>query len=105
MNINIYSKYKVTRYVCSNYKSYDSDDDDFWKEDKFSEELELDGGRVADLISATLCLSDFQDITIDFLDKGTLKLKINRFNPSNGDGDTVICTISEMKEGDENERK
>lgn len=97
MNINIYSKYKVTRYARSTYKSYDSDADDFWKDDNFSEELELFGGRVADLIGTTLCLSDFQDITIDLLDKGTLKLEINRFNPSSGEGDTVICTIREMR--------
>lgn len=97
MNINIYSKYRVTRHVHSNYKSYDSDADDFWKEDKFSEELELDGGHVADLIGNTLCLSNFQDISIDLLDKDTLKLEITRFNPSNGEGDTVICIIREMR--------
>lgn len=102
MNINIYSKYKVTRYICSNYKSYDSDGDDFWKEDKFSKELELDGGYIVNLIGTTLCLSDFQDITIDLLDKDTLKLKITRFDPLSGEGDTVICTIREMKEGDIN---
>lgn len=102
MNINIYSKYRVTKHVRSNYKSYDSDADDFWKEDKFFEELELDGGRVADLIGTTLCLPDFQDITIDLLGKDTLKLEITRFDPSNGEGDTVICTIRELKEGDKN---
>ena len=69
----------------------------FWKEDKFFEELELDGKRVADLIGTTLCLSNFQDISIDLLDKDTLKLEITRFNPSSGEGDTVICTIREMK--------
>lgn len=97
MNINIYGKYKITRHVRSNYKSYDSDADDFWKEDNFSEELELDGGRVVDLIDNTLRLSDFQDITIDLLDKGTLKLEIHRFDPSSGEGDTVVCTIREMR--------
>lgn len=97
MNINIYSKYKVTRYVRSNYKSYDSIADDFWKEDKFVEELELDGGRVADLIGTTLCLSDFQDISIDLLDESTLKLEITRFNPSSGEGDSFTYIIREMK--------
>lgn len=97
MNINIYSNYKVTRYVHSNYKSYDSDADDFWKEDKFSQELELDGRYITDLIGNTLCLSDFQDISIDLLDKDTLKLKITRFNPSNGESDIVMCMIREMK--------
>lgn len=97
MNINIYSRYKVTRYVHSNYKSYDSDADDFWKEDKFVEELELDGGRVADLIGTTLCLSDFQDISIDLLDESTLKLEITRFNPSSGEGDDFTYIIKEMR--------
>lgn len=97
MNIDIYSKYKVTRYVHSNYKSYDSDADDFWKEDKFVEELELDGERIADLIGTTLCLSDFQDISIDLLDKDTLKLEITRFNPSSGEGDMFKYIIREMR--------
>ena len=97
MNINIYSRYKVTRYVHSNYNSYDSDADDFWKEDKFVEELELDGGRVADLIGTTLCLSDFQDISIDLLDESTLKLEITRFNPSSGEGDDFTYIIKEMR--------
>jgi hypothetical protein len=105
MNINIYSKYRVTKHVHSNYRSYDSDADDFWKEDKFSQELELDGGRIADLISNTLRLSDFQDITIDLLDKDTLKLKITRFNPLNGESDIVMCMIREMREEDNNEKK
>ena len=103
MNINIYSKYKVTKHVHSNYKSYDSDDDDFWKEDEFSQELELDGGCLANLIGNTLCLSNFQDISINLLDKDTLKLKITRFDPLNGEGNTVICTIKEVKESDMNE--
>lgn len=97
MNINIYSKYRVTKHVRSNYKSYDSDADDFWKEDSSVQELELDGGRIADLIGNTLCLSDFQDISIDLLDKDTLKLKITRFNPSNGESDIVTCMIREMR--------
>lgn len=97
MNINIYGKYKITKHVRSNYKSYDSDDDDFWREDEFSQELELDGGHLADLIGNTLCLSDFQDISINLSDKDTLKLKITRFNPSNGESDIVICMIREMR--------
>ena len=102
MNINIYGKYKIIRHVRSNYKSYDSDADDFWKEDNFSEELELDGGRVVELIDNTLRLSDFQDISIDLLDKDTLKLEITRFNPSSGEDGVFKYIIREMGEGDIN---
>lgn len=97
ININIYSKYKVTKHVRSNYKSYDSDADDFWKEDEFSQELELDGGCLADLIGNTLCLSNFQDISINLLDESTLKLEITRFNPSSGEGDSFTYIIEEMR--------
>lgn len=90
MNIDIYSKYKVTRYVHSNYKSYDSDADDFWKEDKFFEELELDGGKLIEVIAQELKSSYLQDIFIDLLEIGTMKIIINTFDPSSGEGDMFI---------------
>ena len=97
MNINIYSKYRVTKHVRSNYKSYDSDADDFWKEDNFSEELELDGGKVIELIAQKLNESYFQDVFIDLLEIGTMKVKINIFNPSSGEGDEFTYIIREMR--------
>ena len=102
MNINIYSKYRVTRHVRSTYKSYDSDADDFWKEDKFVEELELDGGKVIELVAQKLNESYFQDVFIDLLEIGTMKVKITIFDPSSGEGDEFTYIIREMKEGDKN---
>lgn len=98
MNINIYNKYRVTRYVRSNYKSYDSDADDFWKEDNFSEELELDGGKVIDVITQELNASYLQDISIDLLEINTIKVQINTFDPSSGTGDDFTYIIREMRE-------
>lgn len=97
MNINIYNKYRVTRYVRSNYKSYDSDADDFWKEDNFSEELELDGGKVIDVITQELNASYLQDISINLLDIGAMKVEINTFDPSSGEGDNFAYIIRELK--------
>lgn len=105
MNINIYSKYKVTRYVHSNYKSYDSDADDFWKEDRFSQELELDGGKVIEMIAQELNSSYFQDVFIDLLEINTIKVQINTFDPSSGEGDDFTYIIKEMREEDNNEKK
>lgn len=102
MNINIYSKYKVTKHVRSNYKSYDSDDDDFWKEDEFSQELELDGGKVIEVITQELNSSYFQDVSIDLLEINTIKVQINTFDPSSGEGDDFTYIIKEMREGDIN---
>lgn len=102
MNINIYSKYKVTRYVHSNYKSYDSDADDFWKEDKSVEELELDGGKVIEVIAQELKSSYLQDVSIDLLEINTIKVQINTFDPSSGEGDDFTYIIREMREGDIN---
>lgn len=99
MNINIYSKYRVTKHVHSNYKSYDSDADDFWKEDNFSEELELDGGKVIELIAQKLNESYFQDVFIDLLEIGTMKVKINIFDPSSGEGDEFTYIIREIERG------
>ena len=99
MNINIYSKYRVTKHVRSNYKSYDSDADDFWKEDNFSEELELDGGKVIELIAQKLNESYFQDVFIDLLEIGTMEVKINIFNPSSGEGDEFTYIIREIERG------
>lgn len=99
MNIDIYSKYKVTRYVHSNYKSYDSDSDDFWKEDKFVEELELDGGKLIEVIAQELKSSYLQDVFIDLLEMGTMKIIINTFDPSSGEGDMFKYIIREMREG------
>lgn len=97
MNIDIYSKYKVTRYVHSNYRSYDSDADDFWKEDKFVEELELDGGKVIAVIAQESNSSYFQDVFIDLLEINTIKVQINTFDPSSGEGDSFAYIIREMK--------
>lgn len=97
MNINIYSKYKVTRYVHSNYKSYDSDADDFWKEDNFFEELELDGGKVIEVIAQELKSSYLQDVFIDLLEMGAMKVEINTFNPLSGEGDMFKYIIKEMR--------
>lgn len=97
MNINIYSKYRVTKHVRSNYKSYDSDADDFWKEDNFSEELELDGGKVIELIAQKLNESYFQDVFIDLLEIDAMKVKINIFDPSSGEGDESTYIIREMR--------
>ena len=99
MNINIYSKYKVTKHVRSNYKSYDSDADDFWKEDNFSEELELDGGKVIEMIAQELNSSYFQDVFIDLLEIGSMKVKINIFNSSSGEGDEFTYIIREIERG------
>ena len=97
MNINIYSKYRVTKHVRSNYKSYDSDADDFWKEDNFSEELELDGWKVIELIAQKLNESYFQDVFIDLLEIGVMKVKINIFDHSSGEGDESTYIIREMR--------
>lgn len=97
MNINIYSKYKVARYVHSNYKSYDSIADDFWKEDKFVEELELDGGKVIEVIAQELKSSYLQDVSIDLLEINTIKVQINTFDPSSGEGDDFTYIIKEMR--------
>lgn len=97
MNINIYGKYRVTKHVRSNYKSYDSDADDFWKEDNFSEELELDGGKVIELIAQKLNESYFQDVFIDLLEIDAMKVKINIFDPSSGEGDESTYIIREMR--------
>lgn len=97
MNINIYSKYKVTRYVHSNYKSYDSNADDFWKEDKFVKELELDGGKVIEIIAQELKSSYLQDVSIDLLEMGAIKIIINTFDPSSGEGDMFEYIIREMR--------
>ena len=97
MNINIYSKYRVTKHIRSNYKSYDSDADDFWKEDKFSQELELDGGKVIEMIAQELKSSYFQDVSIDLLEINTIKIQINTFDPSSGEGDDFTYIIKEMK--------
>lgn len=97
MNINIYSKYKATLLINTSYKSYDSDAEDYWKEDKYINDLELDGGSLINKIVKSLDSKYFLDVDIIEFPEGTLRIKIRTFDPTHGDGDEIIYIIRELK--------
>jgi hypothetical protein len=101
MNINIYSKYKVTSLINTNYRSYDSDADDYWKEDNYVNNLEIDGGSLINEIVQRLNDDYVQDINITILQKGGIKIEINTFDPSNGEGDDFVYIIRRLKKESE----
>lgn len=97
-NINIYSKYRVVEDITTNYKTYDSDSEDWWKEDRFVNEYIIDGGELKDKLIGKLIGSDFSDLTIITIIKDYLKVEINTFDPMNGDGDNYIYYIKRVSE-------
>lgn len=102
--ISIYSKYEVTKYVKSTYKSYDSDADDYFKTDKFRDFTEMDGGSLTNFISKKLNDSYFQDVSIYVINPTRIRLDITHFNPSDGEGDNIIYIIQEL-EDNKNEKE
>ena len=96
MIISIYSKYEVTTYVKSTYKSYDSDD--YFKTYKFRDFTEMDGGSLINLISKKLNDSYFQDVSIYVINPTRIRLDIAHFNPMDGDGDDMIYIIQELED-------
>ena len=94
-NINIYSKYIVVENIITNYKSYDSDSEDWWKEDRFVNEYIIDGDKLIEILVGKLIHSDFSDLTVNTSVHDYLKLEINTFDPMNGDGDNYIYYIKE----------
>lgn len=85
-NINIYSNYKITKDVDSLYKSYDSDDPDWFMEDTVSMELTLSGGELIDNICKLLKDPDFMEVDYTVLSANSMELTINHFNPNDGTG-------------------
>lgn len=85
-NINIYSNYKVTKEVNSSYKSYDSDSDDWFKNDTFDMEMVLTGAELIENISKLLLDKDFSDFNITISSSISMELLINHFDPTDGTG-------------------
>ena len=107
-NINIYQKYKVLEIIKDCYKSYDSCDDNWFKDDEYTNEYELNGIDLINKINQKLTMQDFSDFQIN--NEGnvingecfnTLILIINTFNPSDGTGTEFKYYIRELKESGE----
>lgn len=98
--IDIYSKFEVTEQIKTSYKSYDSDDD-WWKEDCYINNYIMDGLNLRNKLIERLNFSDFSDFTINTTVEDCLQLKLNTFDPLNGDGDEFIYFIKRV--GEEND--
>lgn len=110
-NINIYQTYKISEIIKPCYKSYDSDDDNWFKNDEYSDEYELNGVNLINKIVKKLTMKDFSDCeinnTLNVVDKKVqeiLNLRISIFNPMDGTGTEYIYYIKPIeKEGNNNE--
>ena len=107
-NINIYQKYKVLEIIKDCYKSYDSCADDWFKNDQYTNEYELNGVDLINKINQKLTMVDFNDFqinnegnVIDGVCFNTLILIINTFEPSDGTGTEYKYYIREIIGGKE----
>ena len=103
-NINIYQKYKVLEII----KDYDSCDDNWFKNDQYTNEYELNGVDLINKISQKLTMADFNDFqinnegnVIDGVCFNTLILIINTLEPSDGTGTEYKYYIRELIGGKE----
>lgn len=102
MNIDVFSRYKVIEIINDTYKSYDSDDDNWFKNDEYKNELELDGIEIINRIIRLLDKPDFIDITISSGIDNHIVIDIQHFDALSGEG-TEWRYIIERKEIDGNE--
>lgn len=95
-NINIYSNYEVIRSVDTCYKTYDSDDPDYFKKEQFKEELLLSG---SELIKHLKSIYDKYCICVTFgIDGDSLYIKIENFDASDGTGTDYEYRIKEIRQ-------
>ena len=99
-SIDIYSEYKVVETILDSYKSYDSDDDDWFKHDSYVNEYTLNAIELINKINQklNLFLSELCDFNINTTIDKHLKLEIQTFNPSDGTGTDYIYIIKKVVE-------
>lgn len=95
-NINIYAKYEVVRFIDDCYRSYDSDDPDYYKKDSFSEKFTMTGSELMNHFYKLFELNNFISITVR-TKKGSLVIKLEDFDASDGTGTDYEYAIKELK--------
>ena len=96
-NINIYTKYFVQQIIDDCYKTYDSCADDWFANENYSKQYEIDGYSLIQMLAQKLALSNFSDFQIDMNDDD-LRLAINTFDPMDGTGTEFIYIIKDIGE-------
>ena len=103
-SIDIYSEYEVVETILHNYKSYDSDADDWFKHDSYVNEYTLNAINLINKINQILNtnLSELCDFKINTTIDNHLKLEIQTFNPSDETGTDYIYIIKKLNESEVN---
>ena len=96
--IDIFSRYKVVETILDCYKTYDSDADDWFKNDSYVNDYELNAIDLINKINQKLNLSELCDFNINTSVDNHLKLEIHTFNPSDGTGTDYIYIIERLVE-------